>query len=44
VNFIEKFVKTSNYSVGIKMQNIDSPLPVSRKYLKQIKEKFYFKN
>lgn len=44
VNFVEKITRGTYYSHQIKMKNMESPIPISRKYLKQIKEKFPFKN
>lgn len=44
MNFVEKISRGAYYSHIIKMKSMETPIPISRKYLKQIKEKFPFKN
>jgi len=44
MNFVEKISRGAYYSHQIKMKCMETPIPISRKYLKQIKEKFPFKN
>ncbi len=44
MNFVEKISRGDYYSHQIKMKSMETPIPISRKYLKQIKEKFSFKN
>lgn len=44
INFIEKITRGSHYSHQIKMKSMETLIPISRKYLRQIKEKFPFKH
>lgn len=44
VNFIEKITRGTSYSHQIKMKSTESQIPISKKYLKQIKERFPFKS
>lgn len=43
INFIEKIERGLYYSLHIKMRGIKTSIPISRTYLKQIKENFPFK-
>ncbi len=44
LNFVEKITRGAYYAHQIKMKNMETLIPISRKYLKQIKERFPFKN
>jgi len=44
MNFVEKITRGTYNSHQIKMKDMEVQIPISRKYLKQIKERFPFKN
>jgi len=44
LGFIEKIERGTNYSLRVKMKHIEKAIPISRTYLKQIKDIFSLKN
>lgn len=44
MNFVEKIMRGANYSHQIIMRGLETSIPISRKYLRQIKGRFPFNN